>query len=40
VRKSGFAPGISYIHLSRWADDGPWGVELAPETPPAKSGVR
>jgi dipeptidyl aminopeptidase/acylaminoacyl peptidase len=38
VRKPGFAPGISYIHLSRWADEGPWGVELTPDTPPAKSG--
>ena len=38
VRKSGFAPGVKYIHVSRWADEGPWGIELAPETPAAKSG--
>jgi WD40 repeat protein len=38
VRKPGFAPGIKYIHLSRWADEGPWGIELTPETSPAKSG--
>jgi WD40 repeat protein len=38
VRKPGFATGVSYIHLSRWADEGPWGVELRPDTPPVKSG--
>lgn len=39
VRKSGFAPGIKYIHLTRWADEGPWGIELTPETRPAESPV-
>lgn len=39
VRKPGFAPGIKYIHLSRWADEGPWGVELTPEMRPAESAV-
>jgi len=38
VRKPGFAPGIKYIHVNRWADEGPWGIELTPDTPPAKSG--
>jgi WD40 repeat protein len=32
VRKEGLAPAVSYIHLTRWANDGPWGVELKPET--------
>ena len=38
VRKPGFAPGVKYIHVNRWADDGPWGIELTPETRPAESG--
>jgi hypothetical protein len=32
VQKPGFAPGIKYIHVDRWADSGPWGIELTPET--------
>jgi len=31
VRKPGFAPGVKYIHVNRWEDDGPWGIELTPE---------
>jgi WD40 repeat protein len=38
VRKPGFAPGVKYIHVNRWADDGPWGIELTPEMRPAESG--
>jgi WD40 repeat protein len=38
VRKPGFAPGVRYIHVNRWADEGPWGIELTPETRPAESG--
>ena len=30
VQKPGFAPGVKYIHVNRWADDGPWGIELTP----------
>jgi len=37
VSKPGFAPGVRYIHVNRWADDGPWGIELTPETRPAES---
>jgi len=37
VRKPGFAPGIKYIHVNRWADDGPWSIELTPLTRPAES---
>jgi len=39
VRKPGFAPTVKYIHVNRWADDGPWGIELTPETRPAESAV-
>jgi hypothetical protein len=39
VRKPGFAPGVKYIHVNRWADDGPWGIELTPERRPAESPV-
>jgi WD40 repeat protein len=39
VRKPGFAPGVEYIHVNRWADDGTWGIELKAETPPAESPV-
>jgi WD40 repeat protein len=38
VRKAGFAPGVKYIHVNRWENDGPWGIELTPETRPAESG--
>jgi WD40 repeat protein len=38
VRKPGFAPGVKYIHVNRWENDGPWGIELTPETRPAESG--
>ena len=37
VRKPGFAPGVQYVHLSRWTDDGPWAVVLKPETATADS---
>ena len=30
VRSPGFSPGVKYIHLNRWADEGPWRVELTP----------
>jgi WD40 repeat protein len=39
VRKPGFAPAVKYIHLDRYNNDGPWGIELKPETRPAESGV-
>ena len=39
VRKPGFAPGVKYIHVNRWGNDGPWGIELTPETRPAESAV-
>jgi WD40 repeat protein len=39
VRKPGFAPGVKYIHLNRWGEQGPWGIELTPETRPAESAV-
>jgi WD40 repeat protein len=39
VRKPGFAPGVKYIHVNRWENDGPWGIELTPETRPAESTV-
>lgn len=39
VRKPGFAPGVKYIHVNRWADDGPWGIELTPETRPESGGA-
>jgi WD40 repeat protein len=39
VRKPGFAPGVEYIHVNRWADDGTWGIELKAETRPAESPV-
>jgi len=39
VRKPGFAPGGKYIPVNRWADEGPWGIELTPETRPAESAV-
>jgi len=39
VRKPGFAPGVKYIHVSRWEQDGPWGIELKAETVPAESAV-
>ncbi len=39
VRKPGFAPGVKYIHVSRWEQDGPWGIELTPETRPTESAV-
>ncbi|HEY4953999.1 MAG TPA: hypothetical protein VII02_03845 [Gemmatimonadaceae bacterium] len=39
VRKLGFAPGVKFIHVNRWADEGPWGIELTPETRPAESAV-
>ena len=32
VRKPGFAPAIKYIHLDRYNNDGPWGIELKPES--------
>ena len=38
VRKSGFAPAVKYIHVNRWEDDGPWGIELTPERPPGSGG--
>jgi WD40 repeat protein len=28
VRKPGFAPQELYIHVNRWENDGPWGIEL------------
>jgi WD40 repeat protein len=37
VRKPGFAPGVKYIHVTRWEIGGPWGIELTPETRPAES---
>ncbi|HEV7388798.1 MAG TPA: carboxypeptidase regulatory-like domain-containing protein [Gemmatimonadaceae bacterium] len=30
VRAPGFATGVKYIHVNRWADEGPWGIELTP----------
>lgn len=30
VRKPGFAPGVKYIHVNRWEQEGPWGIELTP----------
>jgi WD40 repeat protein len=39
VQKPGFAPVVKYIHVNRWENDGPWGIELTPETRPAESGV-
>jgi hypothetical protein len=39
VRKPGFPPAVKYIHLNRWGEQGPWGIELAPETRPAESPV-
>ncbi|HJQ54230.1 MAG TPA: carboxypeptidase regulatory-like domain-containing protein [Gemmatimonadaceae bacterium] len=30
VRKIGFQTGVKYIHLNRWADEGPWSIELTP----------
>lgn len=39
VWKPGFAPGVKYIHVNRWADDRPWGIELTPEARPAESAV-
>jgi dipeptidyl aminopeptidase/acylaminoacyl peptidase len=38
VQKPGFAPGVKYIHVNRWENDGPWSIELTPETRPAESG--
>jgi WD40 repeat protein len=38
VQKPGFAPGVKYIHLARWANEGPWLIELAPEVRPTESG--
>jgi len=32
VRKPGFAPGVKYIHLDRFNNDGPWGIELKPRS--------
>jgi WD40 repeat protein len=37
VRSPGFAPGVKYIHVMRWDDQGAWNVELTPETRPAES---
>jgi WD40 repeat protein len=37
VRKAGFAPGVKYIHVNRWEQDGPWWIELTPDTHPAES---
>ena len=37
VRKPGFAPGIKYIHVERFDNYGPWGIELKPEMPPGES---
>jgi WD40 repeat protein len=31
AHKTGFAPGVKYIHLTGWGDGGPWGIELKPE---------
>ncbi len=31
VRNPGFAPGVKYIHVNRWENDGPWGIELTPD---------
>jgi len=39
VQKPGFAPGVKYIHVNRWENDGPWGIELKAETRPAESAV-
>jgi WD40 repeat protein len=39
VRKPGFAPGVKYIHVNRWEQDGPWGIELKAQTDPAESAV-
>ena len=38
VHKPGFAPGVKYIHVNRWENDGPWGIELTPDPGPAESG--
>jgi WD40 repeat protein len=34
VQKPGFAPGVKYIHVNRWENDGPWGIELTPRDAP------
>jgi WD40 repeat protein len=39
VRQPGFGPAVKYIHVNRWADEGPWGIELTPDTRPVKSGL-
>ena len=39
VRKPGFVSGVKYIHVNRWENDGPWGIELKAETGPAESAV-
>jgi WD40 repeat protein len=39
VRKSGFAPAAKYIHLTRWANEGPWGIELTPDARPESGGT-
>ena len=38
VQKPGFAPGIKFIHMRGWGNDGPWGIELTPEIRPTESG--
>jgi hypothetical protein len=38
VRKPGFAPASRSIHLTRWPDDGPWGIELTPDARPESGG--
>ena len=39
VQAPGFAPGVKYIHVNRWENDGPWGIELTPEARSAGSAV-
>ena len=38
VRKAGFAPAVKYIHVNRWEDDGPLGIELTPARPAGSGG--
>jgi WD40 repeat protein len=38
VRKSGFAPAVKYVHVNGWEDNGPWAIELTPDTRPAGAG--
>jgi len=39
VRAMGFATAVKYIHVMRWENDGPWGIELTPLTRLDESGA-